>query len=86
MGMMAAHIAYRLQGKNTPTVKRNVVDHNQYCVVVNSDFTNVSGNKLATKLFRWHTGFPGGLKSRTMKDYMKKDSVKMVKRDEEISS
>ncbi len=79
MGRMAAHVAYILQGKNSPAVKRHLIDHNQYCIVVNSDHTMVKGHrKLITKVFRKHTGWPGGLKEIKMKDYLKKDSVRMV--------
>ncbi len=79
MGRMAAHAAYILQGKNSPALKHHLIDHNQYCIVVNSDQVLVKGHrKLITKVYRKHTGYPGGLKEIRMKEYLKKDSVKLV--------
>ena len=78
MGRMAAHVAYRLQGKNIPGVSKSVLDHNQYCVVVNSDHPLVMGNRMKTRIFYRHTGHPGGFRQTRMKDFVRKDSIKMV--------
>ena len=79
MGRMAAHAAYILQGKNSPAVKRHLIDHKQYCIVVNSDQTLIKGHrKLITKIYRKHTGYPGGLKETKLKEFLKKDSELLV--------
>jgi large subunit ribosomal protein L13 len=43
-----------------------------------SDKIKVTGKKLTDKVYNWYTGFPGGLRSITLKDQMKKDSTKVV--------
>lgn len=76
---MALHIAYRLQGKNLPTYKSNSVNHKQYCIVVNSDTPLVKGQcKPRKKVYRWHSRYPTGLKSRTLREYIERDSVALV--------
>ena len=77
---MSAHVAYILQGKNTPLVKHHLIDHNHFCIVVNTDKVLVTKNRLKTNKFYWHTGYPGGLKSIRMKEFLKKDSPKMIRR------
>jgi len=79
MGHMASHVAYRLQGKNLPSYKNNVVNHNQYCIIVNSDHTLVKDReKLRMKEYASHTGYPGGFKTIKLKNYLKENSPGLV--------
>jgi ribosomal protein L13 len=54
----------RLQGKDKPTFKPNA-DDGDVVVVVNAAQAELTGRKWEQKLYRWHTGYPGGLKERT---------------------
>ncbi len=65
VGRLASIIAMRLRGKHKPAYTRNV-DCGDNVVVVNADKVVFTGNKLAKKKFYWHTGYPGGIKERTM--------------------
>jgi large subunit ribosomal protein L13 len=64
VGRLAVLIAMRLRGKHKPSFTPHM-DCGDNIVVINADKVVLSGNKRADKLYHWHTGFPGGIKSRT---------------------
>ncbi len=64
VGRLAALIATRLRGKHKPSFTPNV-DCGDHVVVVNADKIALTGNKHADKTYYRHTGYPGGIKSRT---------------------
>lgn len=65
LGRMAAIIADRLRGKHKPTFTPHM-DCGDYIIVINAEKIRLTGNKLKDKKFYWHTGYPGGIKERTM--------------------
>jgi large subunit ribosomal protein L13 len=65
LGRMAAEIAKILRGKHKTTFTPHM-DCGDNVIVVNAEKVRVTGNKLADKIFYWHTGYPGGIKERTM--------------------
>lgn len=70
LGRLASEIAKILRGKHTPKFTPHV-DCGGGVIVVNADKVRVTGNKEAQKVYRRHTGRPGGLKEttyRTMKE------------------
>jgi large subunit ribosomal protein L13 len=64
LGRLAAIIATRLRGKHRPTFTPNV-DCGDNVIVINAEKVKLTGNKLRDKEFHWHTGFAGGIKSRS---------------------
>lgn len=64
LGRMAVKIAQLLMGKDQGTFNR-AVDAKTNVVVVNAKYVKLSGNKLAGKIYRSHTGYPGGLTEKT---------------------
>jgi large subunit ribosomal protein L13 len=64
VGRLAALIATRLRGKHKPTFTPHM-DCGDNIVVVNADKVRFTGNKRTDKIYYWHTGYPGGIKSRT---------------------
>lgn len=62
-GRLASEVAKVLSGKNKPTYSPSV-DTGDYVVVVNVEKVKFTGNKLQQKFYRYHTGYPGGLKER----------------------
>jgi large subunit ribosomal protein L13 len=64
LGRLASIISMRLRGKHLPTFTPHV-DMGDNVIVVNAEKVKLTGNKLADKRFYWHTGHPGGIKSRT---------------------
>ncbi|KAL4457973.1 hypothetical protein ABPG75_012838 [Micractinium tetrahymenae] len=76
VGRLASQIATILQGKDKPTFCPNR-DDGDVVVVVNAADVELTGRKWDQKLYRWHTGYPGGLKERTAKQMFAKkpDSI-----------
>jgi len=64
VGRLAALIATRLRGKHKPGFTPHM-DDGDNIIVVNAGNVVFSGNKRADKQYYWHTGYPGGIKSRT---------------------
>ena len=69
LGRLAAYLALRLRGKHKSIYSPNL-DCGDYFVVVNSDKISMTGNKLEQKFYHKHTGFPGGLKSKSYRDIL----------------
>jgi large subunit ribosomal protein L13 len=65
LGRLASLIAKRLRGKHKATFTPHV-DCGDHVVVVNAEKVRVTGNKAKDKVFYWHTGYPGGIKQRTL--------------------
>ena len=66
LGRLAAIIATRLRGKHKPQFTPHV-DCGDNVVVVNAEKVRVTGNKAEQSVFYWHTGYPGGIKGRTIR-------------------
>lgn len=66
LGRLASQVAAILRGKNKPTFTPNV-DTGDFVIVVNCDKVVLTGKKLEDKLYRYHTGHVGGLKTITYK-------------------
>ncbi|MEZ5829112.1 MAG: 50S ribosomal protein L13 [Hyphomicrobiales bacterium] len=64
VGRLAALIATRLRGKHKPSFTPHM-DDGDNIVVINAGNIVLTGNKRADKVYHWHTGYPGGIKSRT---------------------
>ena len=64
LGRMASLIAMRIRGKHKPTYTPNM-DCGDHIVVINAEKVKLTGKKRSDKTYYWHTGYPGGIKSRT---------------------
>ncbi len=64
LGRLASEVASVLRGKNKPTYTPHL-DTGDFVVVVNAEKIKVSGNKSEQKLYRRHSGRPGGMKVET---------------------
>lgn len=62
LGRLATQIAHRLRGKHKPTFTPHM-DTGDYIVVINAKDIQVTGRKATDKLYRHHSGYPGGLKT-----------------------
>jgi large subunit ribosomal protein L13 len=63
LGRLASKVASVLRGKHKPTFTPHM-DAGDFVIVVNASNTKLTGKKLDTKLFRKHSGIPGGYKER----------------------
>ena len=74
LGRFAAHVAHVLLGKHKPSFTPGV-EMGDYVVIVNAERVTVTGTrtsmKLDTKKYHSHSGFPGGLKSVSLRDQLK---------------
>lgn len=61
LGRLSTFVARILMGKHRPTYTP-FADTGDFVVVVNAGKVRLTGRKLEKKLYRWHTGYPGGLK------------------------
>ena len=69
LGRLATQIAERLRGKGKPQFTHHV-DTGDFVVVVNAEKIAVTGNKLDQKMYHRHSGYPGGLRSRTLREQL----------------
>ncbi|NBD28862.1 MAG: 50S ribosomal protein L13 [Alphaproteobacteria bacterium] len=64
LGRLASVVAMRLRGKHKPSFSPNM-DMGDNVIVINADKVQMTGKKRTEKTYHWHTGHPGGIKSRT---------------------
>jgi large subunit ribosomal protein L13 len=69
VGRVASIIAMRLRGKHLPTFTPSM-DMGDNVIVVNAGKVKLTGRKLDQRRFHWHTGYPGGIKSRTQRELL----------------
>lgn len=77
LGRLASEIAAVLRGKNKPIFSPNI-DTGDYVIVINADKVRLTGNKSNQKVYRHHTGFPGGLKSISYEELLEKHPERIV--------
>jgi large subunit ribosomal protein L13 len=66
LGRLATKVAMMLMGKHKPTYTP-FLDTGDHVVIVNAEKVRLTGHKEDDKMYRHHTGYPGGLKERTAK-------------------
>ncbi len=69
LGRLASIIASRLRGKHIPTFTPHM-DMGDNIVVINAEKVQLTGSKRTDKTYYWHTGHPGGIKSRTAEELL----------------
>ena len=79
LGRLAVEAANILRGKNKPQYTPNV-DTGDFVIIINADKIVVSGKKETDKLYRSHSGFPGGFKEISFKALMEKDATKAIEK------
>jgi len=80
LGRLASTLASRLRGKHRPEYTPNA-DLGDYIVVINANKINVTGDKLNQKNYFKHSGYPGGIKSRSLDEVIKnspEDAIRMA--------
>ncbi|MBZ4683682.1 MAG: large subunit ribosomal protein [Fusobacteriaceae bacterium] len=71
LGRLAAEVATIVMGKKKVSYTPHV-DNGDYVVITNAEKIAVTGNKMADKRYYRHSGFPGGIKSRTLEELLAK--------------
>lgn len=78
LGRLAVEAAVLLRGKNTADFLPRITPEN-IVKVYNTDLLKFTGKKPKQKMYRHHTGYPGGLKEMTLEKLMAKDSREVFK-------
>ena len=79
LGRLASEIARVLRGKHRPTFTPHV-DTGDFVVVINAEKIHVTGNKLEQKRYWRHSGYPGGIKSRTLAEMLDRRPEEVIRK------
>lgn len=77
LGRLASRVARLLTGKDKPTYV-TFLDTGDHVIVINAEKIRLTGKKLSEKLYRRHTGYPGGLRAIAARDLLAKHPEKLV--------
>lgn len=77
LGRLASQVASILRGKHKPTYTPHV-DTGDFVIVVNADKVHLTGRKLQNKIYYRHTGYPGGLRTRTAREMLATRPERMI--------
>ena len=78
LGRLSTQIADLLRGKRKPTYTPHV-DTGDFVVVINAEKVSVTGKKRSTKMYHRHSGYPGGLKSRTFEEMIERKPEDVIR-------
>ncbi len=78
LGRLATQIADALRGKRKPAYTPHI-DTGDFVVVVNAEKVSVTGSKRTTKLYHRHSGYPGGLKTRTLTEMLDRRPEEVIR-------
>ena len=79
LGRLCSEVARRLRGKHKPEFTPHV-DTGDFIVVVNAEKIHVTGDKLAQKTYWRHSGYPGGIKSRTLGEMLERRPEEVIRK------
>ena len=77
LGRLATEVALRLRGKHKPTFTP-FLDTGDHIIVVNAEKVELTGRKLETKMYRRHSGYPGGLHEISAGKLLAKRPVRLI--------
>jgi large subunit ribosomal protein L13 len=79
LGRLATGIADALRGKRKPEYTPHV-DTGDFVIVVNADKIEVSGRKREQKTYYRHTGYPGGIRSRSLNEMLERNPEEVIRK------
>lgn len=79
LGLLASRVAVVLEGKHKPTYAPHL-DSGDHVIVLNAANIDVSGDKLASKVYSRHSGYPGGLRQETLGDLLQRRPEEVIRR------
>lgn len=77
LGKLAVIIADKLMGKSKVTYTPHT-DNGDYVIVINAKNIKVTGNKMTEKMYRHHSGYPGGLRELKLEEVLEKDPSRVI--------
>jgi len=79
LGRLATQIADVLRGKGKPAYTAHV-DTGDFVIVVNAEKIHVTGQKLDQKIYYRHSGYPGGLRTRTLREQLERRPEEVIRK------
>jgi large subunit ribosomal protein L13 len=79
LGRLASQIAEVLRGKRKPTYTPHV-DVGDFVIVINAEKIAVTGKKLTDKRYYRHSGYPGGIRSRTLGEMLDRRPEEVIRK------
>jgi large subunit ribosomal protein L13 len=79
LGRLATAIAITLRGKHKPQYTPHI-DTGDFVVVINAEKIAVTGQKLDQKLYHRHSGYPGGLRTRTLREQLDRQPTEVLRK------
>jgi len=79
LGRLASEVAVLLRGKKKPSFTP-FLDMGDFVIVINADKVKFTGRKLEQKVYYHHSGYPGGLTVKTLKELMDKKPEEVIKK------
>ena len=79
LGRLATQLADALRGKRKPDFTPHI-DTGDFVVVINAEKIRVTGDKLNQKTYWRHSGYPGGIKSRTLAEMLEKQPEEVIRK------
>lgn len=77
LGRLASEVATRLRGKHKPSFTP-FLDTGDHVIVVNAEKVVLTGRKLSDKMYRRHSGYPGGLREMTASEMLAKHPRRVI--------
>ena len=77
LGRLASEVAAILRGKNKPIFTPNL-DTGDYVIVINADKIRVTGDKNKKKIYKRHTGYPGGSRTTTFEELLERKPERAI--------
>ena len=78
LGRLATQIAVLLRGKHKPIFSPHM-DVGDFVIVINADKIRVTGNKMETKFYYRHSGYPGGLRAIALRDQLQRFPDRVIR-------
>jgi large subunit ribosomal protein L13 len=79
LGLLASRVAVVLEGKHKPTFATHI-DSGDHVIVLNAGKVDLSGDKLNSRRYYRHSGYPGGLRSETVGELLARRPEEVVRR------
>ncbi len=79
LGRLATEISILLQGKRNPEFVK-FMDSGDFVVVINAEKVKVTGKKLEQKKYYSHSGYPGGIREKTLKELLEKNPEDVLRK------
>jgi len=78
LGRLASQVAVLLRGKHKPMFTPHM-DTGDFVIIVNADKIRVTGKKLDQKVYYRYSGYPGGVKARTLREQLARNPERVIR-------